>query len=245
MRHTTRRQLLSTTALLALTGPVGARGVSEALPRAPSAAFPPGRVTPGPYVFFLPEEAAAVDAIVARLIPADSMGPGALEAGCTVFIDRQLAGPYGGHDGLYMEGPFSSDPLPSQGIQSPLTPRRQYRDGLAALGTYCRANFGGRDFAGLNPAEQDKLLSGMEKGEVALPGFDSRMLFQAVHANTMEGFFADPIYGGNRDMIGWQLVGFPGARYDYRDVIANPDQPYKLPPIGLLGRPGWDRAEVP
>jgi gluconate 2-dehydrogenase gamma chain len=65
------------------------------------------------------------------------------------------------------------------------------------------------------------------------------MLFAAIHANTMEGYFADPIYGGNRDMVGWNLVGFPGTRYDYRDVMAKPNLAYTLPPVGLQGRPAW------
>jgi gluconate 2-dehydrogenase gamma chain len=55
----------------------------------------------------------------------------------------------------------------------------------------------------------------------------------------MEGYFADPIYGGNRDMVGWKLVGFPGTRYDYRDVMEKPNQAYALPPVGLKGRPAW------
>jgi gluconate 2-dehydrogenase gamma chain len=91
----------------------------------------------------------------------------------------------------------------------------------------------------LNADEQDKLLASMEKGEVALPSFSSRMLFSVIHANTLEGYFADPIYGGNRDMAGWKLVGFPGVRYDYRDVIEKPNQAYMLLPVGMQGRPAW------
>ena len=55
----------------------------------------------------------------------------------------------------------------------------------------------------------------------------------------MEGYFADPIYGGNRDMVGWKLVGFPGVRYDFRDVIEKPNQAYTLPPVAMQGRPAW------
>jgi gluconate 2-dehydrogenase gamma chain len=58
-------------------------------------------------------------------------------------------------------------------------------------------------------------------------------------ANAMEGFFADPIYGGNRDMAGWKLIGFPGARYDYRDHVGKHNQPYPLPPVSILGRGEW------
>lgn len=240
MIRSTRRQLLSATALLAMTGTACARTVTNTLPWSPNEAYPVSPLHPGPYLFFTPTEAAAIDAIVDRLIPTDELGAGGKDAGCTVFIDRQLAGPYGSSDWLYMQGPFSANPLPSQGLQSPLTPRQQYRQGLAALSAYCKAAYGGRGFAQLNAEEQDKLLTGLEKGEVKLPGFDSKMLFQAVYANTIEGYFADPIYGGNRDMVGWKLVGFPGTRYDYRDVIANPNKAYAIPPVGLQGRPAWD-----
>ena len=242
MSGSTRRQLLSATAMLAFSGSACARQVTGALPWSPNEAYPQEPVAPGAWLFFTLEEAAAIEAIVDRLIPTDELGPGAKEAGCTVFIDRQLAGPYGGHDWLYMEGPFPPNPLPSQGLQSPVTPRQQYRAGLAALASYCKATYAGRVFLQLTVGEQDKLLAGLEKGEVKLPGADGRGLFAAIYANTVEGYFADPIYGGNRDMAGWNLVGFPGTRYDYRDVMARPNQAYTLPPVGLQGRPAWSQA---
>ena len=73
-----------------------------------------------------------------------------------------------------------------------------------------------------------------------LRGIDEKYFFGLLLDNVTEGFFADPIYGGNRDMAGWKLVGFPGTRYDYRDVVARPNQPYTLPPVGLQGRPAWE-----
>jgi gluconate 2-dehydrogenase gamma chain len=235
----TRRSLLASAALLIMTSGVSARVVTKVLPWQRNEAYPVPAVIPGGYLFFTPAEAAAVDAIVDRLIPTDELGPGAKDSGVTTFIDRQLTGPFGGHDWLYMQGPFSSNPLPTQGLQSPLVPRQQYRLGLAALEAYCKANFNGRSFVQLNGDEKDKLLGGMEKGDVKFDNFSSRMLFNAVYANTMEGFFADPIYGGNRDMAGWKLVGFPGVRYDFRDVMAKPNQAYTLPPVAMQGRPAW------
>jgi gluconate 2-dehydrogenase gamma chain len=240
-RHSgvTRRSLLASAALLITTSCATARVITKVLPWKANEAYPVTPVVPGGYLFFTASEAATVDAFVDRLIPTDELGAGAKDAGVTTFIDRQLTGPYGGHDWLYMQAPFASNPLPSQGLQSPLTPRQQYRLGLAALETYCRANFTGRSFIQLNADEQDKLIAGMEKGEVKFDGFNSRMLFNAIYANTMEGFFADPIYGGNRDMAGWKLIGFPGTRYDYRDVMDKPNQAYTLPPVSLQGRSAW------
>jgi gluconate 2-dehydrogenase gamma chain len=235
----TRRSLLASAALLFTASGATARVVTKVLPWKPNEAYQVKPIVPGGYLFFTPQEAAIVDAFVERLIPTDDLGAGAKDAGVTTFIDRQLTGPYGGHDWLYMQGPFSSTPLPTQGLQSPLIPRQQYRQGLAALEAYCAKTFAGRGFAQLNAEEQDRLIAGMEKGEVKFDGFGSTMLFNAIYANTMEGYFADPIYGGNRDMVGWNLVGFPGVRYDYRDVMEKPNQAYTLPPVGMQGRPAW------
>ncbi len=235
----TRRSLLATAALLISTSGVRARVVTKVLPWQPNQAYPVTPVVPGGYLFFTAAEAAIVDAFAERLIPTDELGVGAKDAGVTTFIDRQLTGPYGGHDWLYMQGPFAEKPLPSQGLQSPLTPRQQYRQGLAALEAYCKKTYSGRGFVELNEDEQIKLIGAMEKSEVRFEDFSSRMLFAAIYANTIEGYFADPIYGGNRDMVGWKLVGFPGTRYDYRDVMAKPNQAYTLPPVALQGRPAW------
>ena len=242
MPHT-RRELLGATALLAITSPVVARSYSNELPWQPNEVYPPSPVQDGPLQYLTADEAACIDAMVDRLIPSDELGPGGKAAGCTVFIDRQLAGPYGTNEGLYTQGPHPDNPLPTQGLQTPLTPREQYRKGLAALAAYCKATFGGRTFDQLSAADQDHLLGQLEKGDVKLPGFDAKALFAAVHTNTMEGFFADPIYGGNRDMVGWKLVGFPGTRYDFRDVMGKPNQAYTLPPVSIAGRPGWDPAK--
>ena len=124
MPVTTRRQLLAATALIGLSaGDAVARTYTNRPPMRPGEAYPPpDAFRPGGWVFLTPAEAATLDAIVDRLIPADELGAGGKEAGCTTFIDRQLAGPYGSYEWLYMKGPFSAKPLPFQGIQSPLTP---------------------------------------------------------------------------------------------------------------------------
>jgi gluconate 2-dehydrogenase gamma chain len=234
----TRRSLLATAALLITTSGVRARVVTKVLPWQPNEAYPVTPVVPGGYLFFTAAEAAIVDAFVDRLIPTDEFGAGARDAGVTTFIDRQLTGPYGGHDWLYMQGPFSDKPLPSQGLQSPLVPRQQYRLGLAALETYCNKTYGGRGFVQLTTDEQDKLIGAMEKGEAQFQGFSSRMLFAAIYANTMEGYFADPIYGGNKDMAGWKMVGFPGARADFMDWIDQPGAKYPYGPVSIDGKRG-------
>ena len=103
-------------------------------------------VKPGPWVFFAPEESAAVEALVDRLIPPDPETPGGKDCGCAVFIDRQLAGAYGSAAGLYWSPPFLQA-TPEQGLQGPYTPAQLYRRMLAALDQYCRATYAGKTFA--------------------------------------------------------------------------------------------------
>jgi gluconate 2-dehydrogenase gamma chain len=234
-----RRELLATTAAFLLsTTSAWTLTVRGQLPWNPDAGAPPTPVAPGGWVYFTPEEGAAIEALVDRLVPPDPQTPGGKDAGCAVFIDRQLAGPYGRSQGLYMRPPFL-DGTPEQGNQSPLTPAARYREGLAALDRYCRAAYAGKTFAQIPDDEKDKVLSGLEKGQVLLEGANGRAFFEQLLQNTQEGFFADPVYGGNRDMVGWKMIGFPGARYDYRDWVERHNERYPLPPVGLIGRPDW------
>jgi gluconate 2-dehydrogenase gamma chain len=238
----TRRRLLASTAVFVVASFVskafGRTYPGGVLPWEPSATQPPTPVRPGPWLYFTANEAAAVEAVVDRLIPADDTDPGGKQAGCAVFIDRQLAGSFGDSRRLYMRPPFASG-TPSQGPQSPILPKERYRSSLAALDDYCKATFAGKNFASLDAAQQDQVLSGLEKDEIKLKDASGKEFFDTVLQNTMEGYFADPIYGGNRDMVGWKLIGFPGARYDYRDHVGKHNQPYPLPPVSILGRSDW------
>ncbi|WP_043836129.1 gluconate 2-dehydrogenase subunit 3 family protein [Muricoccus aerilatus] len=238
-RGSRRRFLFATTALMGVVGTATARTI-EGLPWTSNEVYPPAEARPGPWRFFTPEEGAAIEAIVDRLVPVDELGPGGKESGCAVFIDRQLAGPYGRCEGMYMQGPFPTNPLPTQGFQSSVTFAEAYRRGLAGLAAHVARNFGGKKVPQLSGEELDRLLTSMEKREINTPEFNASSFFDLVHNNTMEGFFADPIYGGNKDMAGWKLLGFPGTRYDFRDVIARPNTRYTLPPVSLLGRPEWN-----
>jgi gluconate 2-dehydrogenase gamma chain len=241
-RSVNRRELLLTTAIALIFSATSASAldVKGGLPWAPNAGSPPTPVRPGPWVYFSADEAAAVEALVDRLIPPDPQTPGGKDAGCAVFIDRQLAGPFGTAEGLYMRAPFA-DGTPQQGNQSPLTPAARYRQGLAALDKHCRATYGGKPFAQLADNDKDKLLSALEKGEVKLEGANGHAFFELLLRNTQEGFFADPVYGGNRNMVAWKMIGFPGARYDYRDWVERHNQHYPLPPLSIGGRPEWVR----
>jgi gluconate 2-dehydrogenase gamma chain len=235
-----RRSLLVSTAALLVVGTTTARArtFSGAMPWEAGTATPPIPVRPGPWQYFTADEAASIEAIVDRLIPPDDRGPGGKDVGCAVYIDRQLAGPYGTSAGLYMRPPFMPG-VPTQGYQAPETPAARYRAGLAALANYVTSNFAGKAFRDLAPVDQDKVLSGLETGSIKLQGVNGTGFFALLLKNTQEGFFADPIYGGNRDMAGWKLVGFPGARYDYRDWVDRHNEKYPLPPVSIMGRADW------
>ncbi len=237
-----RRFLSSTGMMLLIASAPGARAAeyAGALPWKPFAALPPDPPPGGRWYVFTPEEARTVEAVVDRLIPADELSIGGKEAGCASFIDRQLAGSYGSSDRLYMQGPFAAG-LPTQGYQGSATPAGRYREGLSALNKHTRATLGGKAFFELAPADQDKALQDFEAGKVdykPATGF-----FNLVLQNTMEGFFADPIYGGNKDMAGWKFIGFPGARYDYRDYVTAHNKPFPLPPLSIAGRPEWKTGD--
>ncbi|MGE6527878.1 gluconate 2-dehydrogenase subunit 3 family protein [Pseudomonas sp. NPDC077382] len=191
--------------------------------------------------FFSDAEVREVMAIVDRLIPADGLSVSGSEAGCVVFIDRQLASSYGEASRWYMQGPFRQGTR-EQGDQSPFAPRERIRHGLVGLEKLCQSRHG-QSFSALDAAQQDALLGELEKGGVELDGMDSKLFFEQVLGNTMEGFFGDPIYGGNRDMVSWKMIGFPGARYDYRPYIERHNQKLELVPLSIIGGESWKARE--
>src|SRR5246127_4273113 len=191
-----RRELLLTTAITLIfsTTSASALDVKGSLPWAANAGSPPTPVQPGPWVYFTAEEGAAIEALVDRLIPPDPETPGGKDAGCAVFIDRQLAGPYGSYQDHYMMGPFQQGGK-SQGDQSPITPSQRYRTTLAAIDKHCRSAFNNTPFAHLSAQQQDNLLKQMESGDLKLQDADSKQFFSMLLIDTQQGFFADPIYG--------------------------------------------------
>jgi gluconate 2-dehydrogenase gamma chain len=209
-------------------------------PAQPESPLPPP-VTAGAFAYLTPAEIAFLDAAVSRLIPADSLGPGAKEAGVTFFIDQQMAGPFGRAETWYMQGPWKEG-TEQQGYQLKLTPAQLYRVGIRGTDDYSRRTFK-KSFVELGAADQEKILHGLEKGEIELAGAPAKEFFAMLWQNTNEGFFADPIYGGNRDFAGWKLVGFPGPRYNYVHEIEQYGQPYTLPTVGLAGRNGMPARE--
>lgn len=196
----------------------------------------------GQWKFLTGAEAAFITVASDRLIPADATGPSASEAGVPQFIDRQLAGGYGHGDHFYLGGPWPEG-TPSQGFQSRFAPAEFYRRAIAEIEGYVANAHPGKAFKDLEANAQDALLKQMESGTLKLNGgVEAKAFFTMFLQNVKEGYFSDPIYGGNKDGRAWAMIGFPGAHYDYSPWVTAYNQPVPLKPVGLLGRRGWTRG---
>jgi len=195
-------------------GVTGAAEVQQLVP--PAAAAPPQE--PEPFVTLTVSEAAFIVAVVDTLIPADELSPSGSDCGVAVFIDRQLGSAWGGGAKVYRAGPFLKG-KPEQGYQLALTPREYFASGIAATNAWTRKTYGGKDFDRLAAADRVATLKAMEDGKAAFENFDARAFFAQLLSLTMAGFFADPIYGGNRDKVAWKMIGFPGLPATYADKI--------------------------
>jgi gluconate 2-dehydrogenase gamma chain len=187
------------------------------------------------YRYLTEVEVRFLEAAVSRLIPADELGPGALDACATYFIDQQLASSWGTHGRNYRMGPWQ-DGTPQQGFQSPLTPQEIYRVAIREINSYCTKQYG-KNFTFLEPEQQDEILHALESDQIELPSVSAKLFFGLLWRNTQEGFFSDPIYGGNRGKIGWKLIGFPGvAASNYTEYMESEkyNVPYRVEPVSIL-----------
>ena len=238
MSEASRRNFLKSAAALGAAIPAGAAsGQTNAQSKAPPAdhgahAAPKGAAQSRPYMFLSQAEVAFLDAAVSHLIPKDELGPGAKEAGVTYFIDQQLFGGYGTMAKKYTQGPWPEG-TPQQGYQSPLTPAAVYRAGIRDTNEHCRKTYGGKAFDALTRAQQDEVLKGLDGGKIELEQVRSAFFFNMLLNNTIEGFFADPVYGGNRDKAGWKMVGLPGVAAVYTPFIEKHNVPYKAQPVSI------------
>jgi gluconate 2-dehydrogenase gamma chain len=208
-----------------------AQGQDQAQPQA--AAPAPAAADTEPFVTLTASEAAFIVAAVDTLIPADELSPSGSDCGVAVFIDRQLGSAWGGGAKMYRAGPFHKG-KPEQGYQLSLTPREFFAAGIAATNAWSRRNFGAKDFDRLSPGDRVAALTAMEEGKAAFDDFDARAFFSQLLSLAMAGFFADPIYGGNRDKVAWKMIGFPGLPATYADKIdAYRDKRYVAEPQSI------------
>lgn len=230
----TRRQLFKGLAL----APMVAAGIAACAPGSDKPTTTAGG-TPADYkpTFFNAAEWAFVLAACDRLIPADDVGPGALQVGVPEFIDRHMQTPYAAGDIWYMQGPFV-EAAPQFGYQGRLPVRDILRVGMQAIDAFCRKNFNGKAFAQLEHADQEKTLKDAEAGSLKLENISAKEFFNQLLGETRMGYFCDPQHGGNKHMAAWKMIGYPGMRADYTDWVEVRDRPYPLPPVDLSGKRG-------
>ena len=235
----TRRAVLTGTGGL-VAGTAGGLAAAGSFGTAPGGGD--GPAVP-PLRFFTDAEADAVEAMAERVFPADSTSPGARDAGVMNYIDGRLAGGWGEGERLYRQGPFHEPTDAGHGYQLPLTPRELYRWALRTLDDHCRDNYRGLVLAELPAEKQDEVLAAVERGEIEFglatgpSGFTSASFFSMFLTQVTEGLFADPMYGGNRDAVGWKWLGFPGDPTAYGEPYARyfgePHLSYRVDPKGM------------
>jgi gluconate 2-dehydrogenase gamma chain len=221
-----RRRFLLGAAPAVTIAALGVGACSEGNERADRTTYSP--------TYFSSAEWAFVIAAVSRLIPDEGAGPGGLQAGVPEFIDRQMELPYGHGAYFYMKGPFLPDSPATLGYQLRYSPREIYRLGIAAANLATQESQG-KPFAQLAADDQDSFFEKMEKGHVQFPSVPAPVFFGQLLGNSKEGYFADPLYGGNRDMVAWKWIGFPGARADFTDWIDQAGRAYPYGPVSISG----------
>lgn len=220
-------------------------------------------------LFFTENEWDTVEAATARIIPTDR-DPGAREAGVVRFLDRFLSGIqfiYATADGsgfLQMSG------KDAEAWTERIAHRQKvYRQGIAQMDQLSRDR-SGKDFLELSPEEQDDVLEAMSEQPRPQPVFlepqtlansgqggppptnqpvndEGLGFFDMLVLHTRQGFYADPVYGGNKDQIGWRVIGYPGpksladtvaGRYTTTDyMLMNATWPYaQHPSVQRYGR---------
>lgn len=193
---------------------------------------------PGQLGFFTPQEALTVEALTATILPGTPEDPGAREAGIIFYIDGLLWYDRGFGTRTYYRPPFAmayegnspptfrnftnteilwvpKDMMSRFGWQSILTPREFYRMGIMAVNNHANSNYGG-NYADLSEEQQEEIMSALAEDEMdPIGGLDSSQFFDMLRDHTIEGMFGDPVYRGNRDLVGWRLIGYPGAQRAY------------------------------
>jgi gluconate 2-dehydrogenase gamma chain len=211
-----------------LAGAASLTSLSIAAETASPAAAPAAKPEPPPstYLSLGPDEAAFIEALVNVLCPADEFSPNGVDCGLAIYIDRQLAGPYGQGDRRYLRGPFKHG-KPELGPQLPLTPEQFCKAGVAAINMACMRDRG-TTFDQLPPVAADALLKDIAAGRMTDARLPLASWFnEIIYPLFTEACFADPMYGGNRDAVFWKMIGYPGLPATHSvDMVRYRGKPY-------------------
>src|SRR5258708_39338156 len=155
-------------------------------------------------------------------------------------MEKQLAGGWGEGERLYRSGPWQAG-IPGQGYQLPYTPAELFRTALGVI----NKSLAQTPFAQMSAQQQDNYLANLENGGTDLGGVPSDIFFAHLWDGTLEGFFSDPVYGGNRNMISWRMIGFPGAYASYYDLVHQHGIKIDRPPPSLAAAPPGTMHNIP
>lgn len=172
---------------------------------------------------------AILEHAVETIFPEDDNGPGAIELGVPYFIDRQLAGPWGMNANDYRQGSFANGN--GSAADSILTRGEIFIIGLRKMDEESQKRFD-KKFAEVEEEQHIEILKDFEAGKVKMKGIGSDSFLALLRSTTLEGAYADPLYGGNRDMKGWKMKEFPGAVASYSNMIEE-DEFVKMDPVSL------------
>jgi gluconate 2-dehydrogenase gamma chain len=200
-------------------------GQAQLQPASPAPSRTPIATTAG-YQKLSLDEAAFTESLIDHMWPEDQLTASGTELGIATFIDRQLAGAFGQGDRLYLQGPFRKG-KPQHGYQLPLTPAQYYTAGLGAAMAACQKRFN-KSFDKITSVEREQFLQDLAGGKVKEGPLDLALWFNGlVYPLFVQGAFADPIYGGNRDKAAWRMIGYPGLPSVYQeDVVRYRGKPH-------------------
>lgn len=170
-------------------------------------------------MFFTPDQYQTTIAAADRIFPADDNGPGAADLDVAIYIDHQLASPWGINAKDYMLGKF----YPAEETQQEqvrILRKDLFLLGLKGLDDYSVKKFDSK-FTSLDTEQQDEVLTDFEKGDYKFSGVSSSVFFGLLRVLTIEGAYADPMYGGNKDMQGWAMRKFPGSRMNFNNEVVS------------------------
>ncbi|AMN41232.1 gluconate 2-dehydrogenase subunit 3 family protein [Rhodoplanes sp. Z2-YC6860] len=208
----------------AIAGTAAATAIAPATEAAAQSAPPKPQAPPAAsadsdaMVTLSPAEQAFFTAAADTIIPADDLSPSGSDCGVVTFIDRQLASAWGGGAKMYRSGPFRKPPGEGFGYQLALTPREFFAAGITATNAWLKKTRG-KEFDRLSLKERDEVLKVMDQGKAELQNFDGKQFMEALLDITMEGFFSDPIYGGNKNKVSWRMIGYPGLPATYANMM--------------------------
>ena len=185
------------------------------------------------YEWLRPAEQAFVEALVDHMCPPDRLSPGGVDMGLNIFFDRALAGAWGQGDRLYLQGPFRKGSA-TQGYQLGMTPAALFRAGTEGVNAWCVTTHG-KTFDLLPPAVREDTMKALQTGKLELPnGVPAAAYFGQILQMFYEAMFADPMYGGNRDKMGWKMIGYPGVNTTNKlNIVRFNNKPYRPEPKSI------------